>query len=50
MTNEQIIEKIVDMLCNHTLEEQMTIMDVAIETLRHNWEETSSSAWEGYEP
>jgi hypothetical protein len=50
MTNEQIIEKIVEMLCNRPIEEQLVLMEKAIEALHNNWEETKSSAWEGYEP
>jgi hypothetical protein len=50
MNKEQIKDKIVEMLCNLPIEEQFEIIEEAKIAIQENWDETSSAAWEGYEP
>ncbi len=50
MNNNQIIDKIVEMVCDLPLEEQFAIIEETKIAIQENWDETSSAAWEGYEP
>ena len=48
MDKELIIEKIVEMLCNYTIEEQEKIMKEAMVELKNNWDENNSNGWAEY--
>ena len=50
MNKEQILDKILEMVCDLPLEEQFEIIEEAKIAIQENWDETSSAAWEGYEP
>jgi hypothetical protein len=50
MNKEQILDKILEMVCDLPLEEQFEIMDEAKELIQENWDENYSNSWEGYEP
>jgi hypothetical protein len=50
MNKEQILDKIMEMVCDLPLEEQFEIMDEAKELIQENWDEMCSAAWECYVP
>jgi hypothetical protein len=50
MNKEQILDKIMEMVCDLPLEEQFEIMDEAKELIQENWDENISNGWEGYIP
>lgn len=50
MNREQIIEKILEMVCDLPLEEQFEIMEEVKEAIEFNWDEMYSAAWEGFVP
>jgi hypothetical protein len=50
MNKEQILDKILEMVCDLPLEEQFEIMDEAKVVIQENWDENISNGWEGYEP
>lgn len=48
MTKEEIVDKIVELLCDLHIEEQLEIMDEATKAIHENWEENISNQWESY--
>ena len=50
MNKEQILDKILEMVCDLPLEEQFEIMEEAKELIQENWDENYSNSWEGYVP
>ena len=50
MNKEQILDKILEMVCDLPLEEQFAIIEEAKEAIQFNWDEMCSAAWEGYVP
>ncbi len=50
MNKEEIIDTIMELIYNLPLEEQFEIIEETKKAIQVNWDETSSAAWEGYEP
>ena len=50
MNKEQILDKIMEMVCDLPLEEQFEIMEEAKVLIQFNWDENISNGWEGYIP
>jgi hypothetical protein len=50
MNKEEIIDKIMEMIYNLDIEDQFEILEETKKAIQVNWDETSSAAWEGYEP
>jgi hypothetical protein len=50
MNQNQIIDRIVEMLLELPIEEQLEILERAKEEAQVNWEETLSAGWEGFVP
>ena len=48
MTKEQIVEKIMEMICDLNIEEQLEIMDETTQAIHDNWDENVSNCWESY--
>ncbi len=50
MKPEEIIEKIVQMLCDMPIDDQLGIIEEAKIAIQDNWDEMCSAAMEGYVP
>jgi hypothetical protein len=50
MNNNQIIDKILEMVSDLPLEEQFVIMEEAKEAIQFNWDEMYSAGCEGFVP
>jgi hypothetical protein len=50
MKTEEIIEKIVEMLCDMPIDDQLGIIEEAKIAIQDNWDEMCSAAMEGYVP
>jgi len=48
MDKKQIIDRIVEMLCEYPIEYQEEIIKDAVKAIHENWEETVSSGWDDY--
>ena len=48
ITKEQIVEKIMEMICDLNIEEQLEIMDEITQVIHDNLGENISNCWESY--
>ena len=50
MNKKEIIEKIIEMIYDLDIEDQLEILDEAKIEAKEQWDDMCSNAWEGYEP
>ncbi len=50
MNRQQIIDKIVEMLCDLHIDDQLEILEETKMELNVQWDEMCSAAWEGFVP
>jgi hypothetical protein len=50
MNKKEIIEKIIEMIYDLDIEDQLEILDESKIEAKEQWDEMCSNAWEGYVP